>query len=258
MGRRAIVLDSPALGSSSSMRRGFHYFFLFVSLLVIVFGLIWIYTTVEQFLVSSRRFILHGPPDSGASSSFRIEGSKNSSRRQITDVFLRDFGRSIYLCPIAERRRRLLAIGWVKEASVSRVWPNQIIVRVKERTPVAFVQVQAADKTTTDGLIDEDGVLLDPDGVSGLKLAVLTGIPASDSERQRRERVRRFLAMRDDLGQHMSRISEVDVGDVDNLKVIQPFDSHAITLMLGNQRYKERLENFLNNVDQIRQRTPNA
>lgn len=152
----------------------------------------------------------------------------------------------------------LLAVDWVKEASVSRVWPNQIIVRISERKPVAFVQVLAADRTLRYALVDGDGVLLEPQRSVKLALPVLAGINPKDTEAVRRERVRRFLRLQTELGAHMSKISEIDVSDLDNLKVIQPLDSRAITLMLGNQKYKERLENFLNNVDEIRQRMPNA
>ena len=36
---------------------------------------------------------------------------------------------------LAERRRHLLAVDWVSTASVTRVWPNRIVVIVTERTP---------------------------------------------------------------------------------------------------------------------------
>ncbi len=42
---------------------------------------------------------------------------------------------------LGERRRRLLAVDWVKDASVSRRWPNRVSVNVIERRPVAFAQI---------------------------------------------------------------------------------------------------------------------
>ena len=38
----------------------------------------------------------------------------------------RGFRRSVFSVPLAERRRRLLAIDWVEDASVSRVWPDRL------------------------------------------------------------------------------------------------------------------------------------
>ena len=47
--------------------------------------------------------------------------------------------------PLEERRRRLLAIDWVEDASVSRIWPNRLVVRIHERKPVAFVNLPVAE-----------------------------------------------------------------------------------------------------------------
>jgi cell division protein FtsQ len=173
-------------------------------------------------------------------------------------MFQRDFGRSIYLCPIQERRRKLLAIDWVKDATVSRFWPNRIVVRVTERSPVAFVQRSGAGGMLMYGLIDEEGVLMDPQRTSKLPLPVIVGIPPEDTEPMRRERVKRFLRLQAELASYMSNVSEVDVSDVDNLRIVQEFGDRAITLMLGNQKFKERLQTFLDNREEIRQKMPQA
>jgi cell division protein FtsQ len=256
MPRRSTAAEMPA---NLSFQRGLRMFFYFVTLLVGVFGFMYVYTTVEQFLISDSRFSLVGPPEPGVPSEvFHMEGVVNASDQQIVNVFLRDFGRSIYLCPIKERRRKLLAIDWVKDAAVSRIWPNKIVVKVTERAPVAFAQRQARDGTQMYALIDGDGVLLDPQRVGKLPLPVLVGIPANDTEALRRDRVRRFLRMRSEIGTQMAKISEIDVSDLDNIRVVMQFDRRAVTLMLGNQKYKERLDTFLNNMVEIRQRMPGA
>ena len=221
--------------------------------------LIWLYLTAEDFLLKDSRFFLPGPPEPGEHSEFfRIEGARNVTEERVVQVFARDFGRSIFLCPIGERRLKLLGIDWVKDASISRLWPNRLVVRLTERTPVAFVQMPAADGSVVLTLVDGDGVLLDPQLARPFKLPVLTGVTRREGEASRRERMKRFLRMQAELGSHMDRISEIDVAEVDNLKVIQQFDSRALTLMLGNQSYLERYENFLNNHDEIRKRLPDA
>ncbi len=73
-------------------------------------------------------------------------------------MFAADFGRSAFRIPMAERRRRLLAIDWVEGRSISRIWPNHLVVRVKERKPVAFVSLDTGRYL----LIDARGVLLTP------------------------------------------------------------------------------------------------
>ena len=70
--------------------------------------------------------------------------------------------------------------------------------------------------------------------------------------------MKRFLRMQAELGSYMEKISEIDVSQLENLKIIQQFDDRALTLMLGNQNYRERYENFINNHEEIRNRLPDA
>ena len=56
----------------------------------------------------------------------------------------------------------------------------------------------------------------------------------------------------------MDDISEIDVSEIDNLKVVQRFEDRGLTLMLGNQSYRDRYENFIHNRDEIRNRLPDA
>jgi cell division protein FtsQ len=215
---------------------------------------------IEQFVITDRRFVLEGPPEPGVRSDhFQISGIAHASEQQIIDVFARDFGRSVYLCSIAERRRRLLAVDWVKEASVSRVWPNRVLVQIRERTPVAFVQVPGPDGTMLYGLVDADGVMLDPQRASKLALPVIAGVLTSPKdEGKRRDQVRRFLRLQTELGPLMDKISEIDVADIENLRITESFDGRALTLMLGNQQFLQRYRNFIDNYAEIRKRLPDA
>jgi cell division protein FtsQ len=226
----------------------------------IAFFCLWAAWQIEQFVLTDGRFILAGPPEPGVvSDRFQIAGAVHASEQHITDVFLKDFGRSIYLCPIAERRRSLLAVDWVKEASVSRVWPNRLVVRITERTPVAFVQIPGPDDTMLYGLVDGEGVMLDPQRASKLALPVIAGLQTGrNDEPKRREQVKRFLRLQTELGPSMDQISEIDVGDAENVKVTQVFDGKALTLMLGNQQFLQRYRNFIDNYSEIRKRLPDA
>ena len=108
-------------------------------------AVVWVYLTIDNFLVTDSRFFLPGPPEPGERiDTFQIEGIRNVTDEQIIQVFGRDFGRSIFLCPIRERRLKLMGIDWVKEASIQRLWPNRLVISIKERTPAAFVQTPAA------------------------------------------------------------------------------------------------------------------
>src|SRR5579883_619760 len=124
-----------------------------------------------------------------------------------------------------DRRATLRAVDWVKDASIVRLWPNRVLVRVNERTPVAFIALSQSKF----GLIDEDGVILPP-ATDRFTLPVLAGVRASDPPTDRRDRVHRMMKLAKELGEETSKISEIDVSDPDNLKVTAPFDGRMVTL----------------------------
>ena len=64
-------------------------------------------------------------------------------------------------------RERLLRLGWVREARVSRRWPDTLVVDIVERTPAAIWQ---HNQQLT--LIDGDGVVLEP-----VKLDAMPDLP---------------------------------------------------------------------------------
>jgi len=205
---------------------------------------------VEQFLIMDPRFALGGPGDN---SSLQIGGAAHISRPAIEKIFADDEGVSVYLIPLAERRDAIREVAWVREATVARVWPNRVIVRVQERTPVAFVRLNASRY----GLIDAEGVILPP-ATDKFKLPVLAGVRSSDPVVKRREGVQRMLHLTADLGDATANISEIDVSDGDNLKVSQPYDGRFLTLLLGDRNFKARYGNFLSHYSQIQQRLPGA
>jgi len=211
---------------------------------------IYAFHRLEQFLIRDPRFALAGVDDTAA---IEIAGAAHASRLQIERVFAIDLGRSVYLLPLSERRETLQSVAWVKDASIARVWPNRVMVSVQERKPVAFLTLAPSRF----GLIDEDGVILPP-APDRFTLPVLTGVHASDTLSERRDRVHRMMRLTLDLGDEARNISEIDVSDRDNLKVTAPRDGHIVTLLLGERQFAQRYTNFLNHYSEIKRRLPNA
>jgi cell division protein FtsQ len=242
------------------MRPSFRYALVFLCVAVVGVGALILFGHIERFLISDTRFTLAAPPEYGEESpSLRIEGLQHTARGRVLSVFTADFGRSVYLIPLPERRRALLAIDWVKEASIARIWPNRLRVRIAERRPVAFLQLPNADPTAPQfALIDEDGVILQPHGPANFTLPVLTGVRRDDSETLRRDRAHRLMRLVEDLGPLAERISEVDVTEPENLKVTVPLEDRAMVLILGNRHFQLRLQGFLNHHADIRKRLPEA
>ncbi len=217
-------------------------------------ALLWGALQLEYFLIRDPQFTLATPRDPGEeSTAVEILGVKHAAREFIASTFDRDYGRSIYLMPLRQRREELLRLQWVKDARVTRVWPNRLQVRVTEREPVAFVQLP--DENTFP-LIDTDGFILRPETQESLNLPILTGITRQQSPEDRRVRVRRLQKLIFDAGELSAKISEVDASDPDNLKVMQDAGGKAVTLIIGNRYFKRRLEKFKQNADQLLRHDP--
>jgi cell division protein FtsQ len=211
----------------------------------------------ERYLVRDQRFSLITPDFGLESPSLKLEGIRFASRMQVLRVFAPDFGRSVYLLPLAQRREKLKEIGWVKDASVSRIWPNRIHVRIHEREPVAYVHLQG-DRSARAGLIDGDGVILAQPEHGKFELPVVTGVRSEDVLPQRRDKVRRLLLMMKEIGPLGERVSEADVSDRNNIKVTARAENRAVVLWLGDQNFAGRLRNFVDHYPDIQRRLPGA
>ena len=98
---------------------------------VLLFRRRWPAAALWRFVLADPQFTL----SRDRAGALTIEGLHYASRFKVQRVFAADFGRSVFSLPLDERRRRLLGIDWVEDASVSRIWPDRLVVRIRERTP---------------------------------------------------------------------------------------------------------------------------
>lgn len=189
--------------------------------------------------------------------SLVIDGVRYASRSKIQHAFAQDFDRSIFSVPLAERRRRLLAEDWVEDAAISRIWPDRLVVRIRERTPVAFVYFRAGIL-----LIDSQGILLEPPSLQGepvhFTFPVLSGVREEEPEEQRAERVQAMLRLQEDLGYMAKDISEVNAADLENLRVIAKVDNRAVELIMGDGNFGRRYQNFVSHYPEISKQSPDV
>ena len=224
-----------------------------VALTVVLVISLFTWHRVEQYLIHDPRFAVNGPDGADDASVIQIQGAQHASRRAIEGAFADDMGQSIYLLPLEARRSTLRTVDWVKDATVMRLWPNRVVVRVAERKPVAFVTLSGSRY----GLIDEDGVIL-PTATDRFHLPVLRGVTAHDPVGDRHDRVQRMQKLLRALGANADKIAEVDVTDREDLRVIQPYEGRMVTLLLGDQNFAVRYQNFLNHYSEIHEKMPEA
>jgi cell division protein FtsQ len=200
-------------------------------------------------------------------SRFRIAGSEDIqatgltevSRSEMLPVFGEDIGRNVFFVPIEQRRHELEQIPWVERSTVMRLLPDQIRVAVVERQPVAFTR-----HGEQIGLVDANGVLLSMAPATMAKhhysFPVLTGIDPGDPADSRKARVDVYLRMMAELdadGKHNSeQISEIDLTDPEDARVLMPEQGADILAHFGEDHFLERYERYRAHIAEWRQQYP--
>ena len=208
---------------------------------------------LARYLERDARFRIAG------SSNIQATGLTELSRADLMPVFGEDIGRNVFFVPLGERRRELESIPWIEHATVMRVLPDQIRVTVVERHPVAFTQ-----HGQTIGLVDANGVLLSMAAKTMAErhysFPVVTGIDPGDSAESRKARMAVYLRLMAELdanGKHNSeQISEIDLTDPEDARVLMPEQGTDILVHLGEQNFLERFERYKANIAGWRQQYP--
>jgi len=203
----------------------------------------------------------------GRDSRFRIAGTGNIeatgltevSRAEMLPVFGEDIGKNIFFVHLDERRKQLEQIPWVERATVMRLLPDQIRVNVVERQPVAFVR-----KGQQVGLVDKDGVLLTmPPAMMAqhnYSFPVVTGIDPNDPLAARTARMAVYMRLLGELDANNQRlseqISEIDLTDPQDARVLLPEQGRDILGHFGEDRFMERYQRYKAHIAEWRQQYP--
>jgi len=208
---------------------------------------------LQNYLNHDERFRIAG------ADNIEVSGLTQVSRAEMLPVFGEDIGRNILFVPLSERRRQLEQIPWVERATVMRLLPDRIRVVVVERQPVAFVR--RGDQI---GLVDGSGVLLSmPPAMMAehhYSFPVVTGIDAQLSPASRQERMKVYQRLMNELdanGQKLSeQISEIDLTDPADARVLMPEQGGDILAHFGEDRFLERYQRYKANIADWRKQYP--
>ena len=166
-------------------------------------------------------------------------------------------GANILTANLNAYRGRLLQSPWVADAALRRVLPSTVEVFVSERRPIGLCRLGA-----TLYLIDASGVLIDEFGpqysefdlpiIDGLVRAPGDGATAIDEVRAAlAARVLDALSARANLAE---RVSQIDVSDAHDAVVL--LDRDPALLHLGEERFAERLQGYLELAPALYERVP--
>jgi cell division protein FtsQ len=187
-----------------------------------------------------------------SSDNIEITGTENVSKAQIMEVMGADIGRNIFFVPLAQQQAQLEQIPWVESSSVMRFVPNRLKVEIHERTPVAFARVGPRIS-----LIDAGGTLMDLPRNHKYSFPVILGMNPGEPLSTRAPRMKAYNELVSELdsgGAHYSQdLSEVDVSDLDDLKIRVNDPAGDVLVELGSSDYLKRYKTFVSHVQEWRQ-----
>src|SRR5437879_3434713 len=204
--------------------------------------------TVYRYGERSWRFRIESSDD------LEISGTHNVPHAQVMEVLGGDIGRNIFFIPLAERKAQLEKIPWVESASVMRFVPNRLVVEIHERTPIAFARMGPRIS-----LIDAGGTLMELPGAGKQKYSfpVIVGTNPGEPLSTRAARMRiynQLLRELDSDGAHYSQdLSEVDISDQDDVKVLTNDSAGAVLVHLGSSDFLSRHQIYVTHVRGWRQ-----
>src|SRR6267378_4339055 len=210
-----------------------------VVLCVLGLGAAWLYHYGER----SWRFRVE------SSDNIEVTGMQNVTKAQIMEVMGADIGRNIFFIPLAQQKAQLEQIPWVESASVMRFVPNRLKVEVQERTPVAFARVGPRIF-----LIDAGGTLMELPQRHKYSFPVILGMNPGEPLSTRAPRMRAYGELVRDLDSGGARysqgLSEVDLSDLDDVKVRVNDPAGDVLVHLGSSDYLKRYRTYVTHAQE--------
>jgi cell division protein FtsQ len=182
-----------------------------------------------------------------------VDGNHRLSTGEVLTLLDGLKGRSALSLDLEEWRTAVLTSPWVAEASLRRSLPATVAVTIREREPLGIGRISGVLF-----LVDDRGAVIDEYGpnYADLDLPIIDGlsvVPGETGDAVRAMLARRLLdAVR--TRKLAVRISQIDVSDSRNAVVL--LDGDPTMIRLGDERFLERLESYLDLAPALRDRVP--
>ncbi len=187
-----------------------------------------------------------------SSDNIEVTGMENVTKAQIMEVMGSDIGRNIFFVPLNQQKAQLEQIPWVESASVMRFVPNRLKVEIHERTPVAFARVGPRIF-----LIDAGGTLMELPQKHKYSFPVILGMNPGEPLSTRVPRMNAYNQLVHELDSSGARysqdLSEVDVSDLENLRIRVNDPAGDVLVELGSSDYLRRYKTYVSHVREWRQ-----
>jgi len=223
-------------------------------------GIAYVIRRVAVFALTSPVFLLNSAAD------VAVAGNHYASKEEIvkalgipssTRTAVRRTGVNIFELSLERARSQVESIPWVRSAAVTRAYPHHLNVRVEERVPVAFVNVEGRIK-----LVDGEGAVLESPARATFDFPVLAGLDSGLNLTERRSRLRLYREFMRQIADEAAPsgwvVSEVDLSDADDLKAVVVREHQSLELHLGREGFGQRFHNFLALLPELAKSTASA
>jgi len=187
-----------------------------------------------------------------SSDNIEVTGMQNVTKAQIMEVMGADIGRNIFFIPLSQQKAQLEQVPWVESASVMRFVPNRLKVEIHERTAVAFARVGPRVF-----LIDAGGTLMELPQRHKYSFPVILGMNPGEPLSTRTPRMKAYGELVRDLdaggARYSQDLSEVDLSDLDDVKVRANDPAGDVLVHLGSSDYLKRYKTYVTHAQEWRQ-----
>jgi cell division protein FtsQ len=185
--------------------------------------------------------------------SVSFHGCKQSDPKQLEKIIRRDFPHNLLRIDLQQLKNRLEKDPWIRSAEIRRILPSDLDINIQERTPSAILELNGELM-----LADKDGTLLDSYDPSYGKLnsPVIKGFLGNNADGYRKnykenaarlQQVQEMLSeIESGLPSYTQKISEIDIADPNNLKILL-VDDFAV-VYLGEKDYLKRFRKLMDNL----------
>jgi cell division protein FtsQ len=206
---------------------------------------------LTTFVLTSPRFELRSGDDIRLTANHFVTREDVAAALGLPAHGSNGFGLKVLHLSLEDVRREVEAIPWVHSATLSRVLPNHLEIRVVERTPVAYVNVGGHVS-----LVDGEGVLLDKPETAFFDFPVIAGLDPKAGPEECKGRVALYQDFMHELGAEIVHsgwiISEADVSDGEDLKALLVQGRETLQVHFGHENFLQHFHTFLALLPELR------
>ena len=151
--------------------------------------------------------------------------SKAAIKQQLQPLLSVDF----FALDLTEVQNALRILPWVKDTSIHRVWPSEVVITVVEQQPIA--------RLGSDRLLSSEGEVFAPNNV-----AEFSDLPLLEGSTQEAGHImQQYLAISQLLRPLDLRLSQLSYSDTGSWR----FQLGRISVVLGREKMAERLQRLI-------------